>query len=63
MVLDRTKSIKYAEENLGALKIKLSPEDIKAIRQAITEAEIPGDQYPAAYMKALYADTPELPKA
>ncbi|KAB5588857.1 Aldo/keto reductase [Ceratobasidium theobromae] len=58
-----TKSIKYAEENLGALKIKLSPEDIKAIRRAITEAEIPGDQYPAAYMKALYADTPELPKA
>ncbi|QRW16405.1 aldo/keto reductase family protein [Rhizoctonia solani] len=45
-----TKNIKYAEENLGALKVKLTPEDIKTIRQAITETELTGDQYPAAYM-------------
>ncbi|KAF8760252.1 aldo kereductase [Rhizoctonia solani] len=59
----QTKNIKYAEENLGALKVKLTPEDIKTIRQAITETELTGDQYPAAYMGALYGDTPEPTKA
>ncbi|CAE6536853.1 unnamed protein product [Rhizoctonia solani] len=58
-----TKKIKYAEENLGALRIKLTPEDIKGIREAITETELPGGQYPNAYMPFLYKDTPELPTA
>jgi diketogulonate reductase-like aldo/keto reductase len=55
-----TKNIKYAEENLGALKIKLDSDDIKAIRQAIAETELTGDQYPSVWMDALYGDTPEL---
>ncbi|CAE6531992.1 unnamed protein product [Rhizoctonia solani] len=58
-----TKKIKYAEENIGALRVNLNPEDIKAIRQAIIETEITGDQYPAAYMGFLYGDTPEPSKA
>ncbi|KAG8711929.1 hypothetical protein FRC11_001429, partial [Ceratobasidium sp. 423] len=53
----------YAEENISALRVKLTSEDIKAIRQAIVETELTGDQYPAGYMQALYGDTPELPKA
>ncbi|CAE6448287.1 unnamed protein product [Rhizoctonia solani] len=55
-----TKKIKYAEENIGALKVKLTPEDIQAIRQVIIETEITGNQYPEAYMGWLYRDTPEL---
>ncbi|CAE6395583.1 unnamed protein product [Rhizoctonia solani] len=58
-----TKNIKYAEENIGALKVKLNSEDIKEIRQAIVETELTGDQYPTAYMGILYGDTPELTKA
>ncbi|KAG8752540.1 hypothetical protein FRC11_008262, partial [Ceratobasidium sp. 423] len=58
-----TKNIKYAEENIGALKVKLTPEDTKAIRQAITEAEITGAQYPTALMSMLYGDTPEPSEA
>ncbi|CAE6449140.1 hypothetical protein RSOLAG1IB_11122 [Rhizoctonia solani AG-1 IB] len=54
-----TKKIKYAEENVGALGVKLTPEDIKAIRKAIVETELTGDQYPTAYMHLLYGDTPE----
>ncbi|QRW20959.1 aldo/keto reductase family protein [Rhizoctonia solani] len=54
-----TKKIKYAEENIGALRVKLTPGDIKDIRQAILETELTGDQYPSAYMHFLYADTPE----
>ncbi|CEL63720.1 hypothetical protein RSOLAG1IB_05481 [Rhizoctonia solani AG-1 IB] len=58
-----TKNIKYAEENIGALKVKLTPEDIKEIRQAIVETELTGDRYPTAYMGSLYGDTPEPTKA
>ncbi|KAJ1305401.1 hypothetical protein OPQ81_000414 [Rhizoctonia solani] len=54
-----TKKIKYAEENIGALRVNLSPEDIKSIRKAITETEVTGDQYPSVYMQFLYGDTPE----
>lgn len=58
-----TKNIKYAEENLAALKIKLSPEDIKLIREAIVETELTGDHYPAGMMEQLYGDTPEPSQA
>ncbi|CUA69093.1 hypothetical protein RSOLAG22IIIB_03771 [Rhizoctonia solani] len=58
-----TKNIKYAEENIAALKIQLTSEEIKAIRQAIVETELTGDQYPAGYMQSLYGDTPEPSKA
>ncbi|KAH7343375.1 Aldo/keto reductase [Rhizoctonia solani] len=58
-----TKNIKYAEENIGALKVNLSPEEVKAIRQAIVDTELSGDQYPAAFMQALYGDTPEASEA
>ncbi|CAE7178299.1 unnamed protein product [Rhizoctonia solani] len=54
-----TKKIKYAEENIGALRIELTPEEIKEIRQAIAETELAGSQYPEAYMVWLYGNTPE----
>ncbi|KAG9127683.1 hypothetical protein FRC07_010908 [Ceratobasidium sp. 392] len=57
-----TRTVKYAEENIGALKISLSPEEIKDIRQAIAESELSGDHYPPGMMDSLYGDTPELPK-
>lgn len=57
-----TKNIKYVEENLSALKLKLSPEELKAIRDAITETELTGDHYPPSYMANLYGDTPEPSK-
>ncbi|KAF8600815.1 Aldo/keto reductase [Ceratobasidium sp. AG-I] len=55
--------VKYIEENFGAAQIKLTPEDLKTIRQLITESQITGDQYPPALQAMLYVDTPELPKA
>ncbi|KAG9104732.1 hypothetical protein FRC06_011626 [Ceratobasidium sp. 370] len=58
----RTKNIKYIEENLGVLKVGLTPEEIEGIRQAITETELTRDQYPPAHMEFLYGNTPELPK-
>ena len=54
-----TKKIKYLEENLGALDVKLSAEELATIRKAIEGAEVHGTRYPQAMQGALFADTPE----
>lgn len=44
---------------MDAGKIKLSPEDVQAVREVADKANAAqGDRYPEAYMKALFADTP-----
>ncbi|KAG8735991.1 hypothetical protein FRC10_009929 [Ceratobasidium sp. 414] len=58
-----TKGVKYLEQNLGAADVSLAPEEIKAVRQASTETELTGNQYPPKLMEMLYRDTPELPNA
>ncbi|MCJ1355624.1 MAG: hypothetical protein MMC33_005616 [Icmadophila ericetorum] len=55
-----TKKIKYLEENFGALKVKLTEEEIKDIRTAVENAEVHGSRYPAAMMGLCFADTPAL---
>lgn len=55
-----TKKIKYLEENLGALNVELSAEELASIRKAIESAEVHGTRYPQAMLGALFADTPEL---
>ena len=55
-----TKKIKYLEENLGALKVKLSVEEEKEIRELVEGAEVHGTRYPEAVVGYLYADTPPL---
>ena len=53
-----TKKIKYLEENLGALKIKLTADENAEIRKAVENAEVHGGRYPEAMMSSLFADTP-----
>lgn len=55
-----TKKIKYLEENLGALDVRLSAEELASIREAIESAEVHGTRYPQAMLGALFADTPKL---
>ena len=55
-----TKKTKYLEENLGALKVKLTDEEDKEIRDVVEAAEVHGGRYPDEMMKTLFADTPEL---
>ena len=55
-----TKKIKYLEENMGALDVKLTKEENEKIRKAIESAEVHGGRYPEAMMGLLYADTPAL---
>ncbi|KAJ7186833.1 NADP-dependent oxidoreductase domain-containing protein [Mycena filopes] len=62
VVIPGTKKIKYLEENLGASKIKLSKEEIAAVRKIAEESEVPGGRYNDARMAGLLLDSPELSK-
>lgn len=55
-----TKKIKYLEENMGALKVKLTEEDVAEVRKLVDGAEVHGSRYPEAMMSLLFADTPAL---
>ena len=55
-----TKKIKYLDENLGALDVKLTPQENADIRKAIERTEVHGERYPMAMMNTLFADTPAL---
>ncbi|EKM51942.1 uncharacterized protein PHACADRAFT_262363 [Phanerochaete carnosa HHB-10118-sp] len=53
---------KYLKENLAALNIRLSPEDLQEVRKVAEAANASsmGARYPEFMMKFAYADTPEL---
>ncbi|KAL8829465.1 MAG: hypothetical protein Q9170_006153 [Blastenia crenularia] len=50
-----TKKIKYLEENLDALKVKINDAENKEIREAIARVETVGERYPAAMTDAFTA--------
>ena len=55
-----TKKIKYLEDNLGADKVELTPEENTAIRKAIESAEVSGSRYADHLMSSLLVDTPAM---
>ena len=55
-----TKKIKYLEENLGALEVKLTKEEEQEMRKVVDKAEVHGTRYPESFMSRCFADTPEL---
>ncbi|KAL9595664.1 MAG: hypothetical protein Q9219_006297 [cf. Caloplaca sp. 3 TL-2023] len=55
-----TKKVKYLEENLKALDVKLSAAENKEIREAIERVELAGERYPPGLTDALFGDTPAL---
>ncbi|KAJ3504299.1 hypothetical protein NLJ89_g8006 [Agrocybe chaxingu] len=56
-----TRKIKYLKENLDAVKIDLTPEDVADVRKIAHEADAAqGFRYPPEYMDLLFADTPEI---
>jgi aryl-alcohol dehydrogenase-like predicted oxidoreductase len=48
-----TKRLRYLDENLGALNLKLTPEDLRAIDAVIPAGSISGERYPAHAMAAV----------
>ncbi|KAJ7176220.1 NADP-dependent oxidoreductase domain-containing protein [Mycena crocata] len=56
-----TKKIKYLNENVGAGKITLSVEDVKAVREVAAKADAAkGDRYPAAMLAQMFIETKAL---
>ncbi|KAH7407970.1 NADP-dependent oxidoreductase domain-containing protein [Cadophora sp. MPI-SDFR-AT-0126] len=55
-----TKKIKYLEENLKALDVKLSKDEEAEIRTLVENAEVHGARYGEGMVNYLFADTPAL---
>ncbi|KAK2763225.1 hypothetical protein FQN54_009861 [Arachnomyces sp. PD_36] len=55
-----TKNITYAEENLGALELTLTEEEIQAVRDIAENVEVAGDRYDQGMLSTLLTDTPSL---
>jgi aryl-alcohol dehydrogenase-like predicted oxidoreductase len=55
-----TTNLDRLQENIDALKIKLTKEEEQEIRKACEAAEVHGGRYPDAFASALFADTPPL---
>lgn len=55
-----TKRIKYYDENMAALKLKISDEEDAEIRKAIDKAAYVVDRYPPDWTAVLFADTAPL---
>ncbi|CAF1337446.1 unnamed protein product [Adineta steineri] len=52
-----TSKIKRLEENVAAVQIKLSKEEIEEIRQACKNADVVGERYPVEWIDELYSDS------
>lgn len=58
-----TTKTKYLDENMAAVHVTLTPEEIKEIRDASKIVDnLPGGRYPDGMQQYLFADTPALPK-
>ena len=55
-----TKKIKYLEENMGALDVKLTAEEVKDIRTLVESAEVHGGRYSDQMIGSCFRDTPPL---
>ncbi|EIN13062.1 Aldo/keto reductase [Punctularia strigosozonata HHB-11173 SS5] len=54
-----TRKQKYLEENLGALKLKLTPEEVAEVREVAKKADAAnGPRYPPGFVETLFAETP-----
>ncbi|OCH91135.1 Aldo/keto reductase [Obba rivulosa] len=58
-----TTRVSALKENVDALKVKLSPEEIKQVRELVAKADAAqGPRYPPGMHEVLFADTPPLKK-
>jgi aryl-alcohol dehydrogenase-like predicted oxidoreductase len=56
-----TTKVKNWEENIKALDVKLTPEDVQKVREVAQKADATqGERYPPGMWEQVYAETPEL---
>ena len=54
-----TRQLKYLEENVGALKVELTDDEVREIRELTEKADVRGERYPEDHIPLTYADTIE----
>jgi len=52
-----TRQKKHFEENLGALNVNLTEEEVQQIRELAVNADVKGERYPPEFLARLYLDT------
>ena len=52
--------LQYLKENVAAMKIVLTPEEVAHIRKLIVDTDFEGDRYPESMMKLIFSETPAL---
>ncbi|QLI69195.1 Aldo-keto reductase yakc [Metarhizium brunneum] len=55
-----TTTLKYLEDNTGALKIKLTADEVAELRRYAEETELPGDRYPSSMASLVFRDSVPL---
>jgi aryl-alcohol dehydrogenase-like predicted oxidoreductase len=55
-----TKKIKYLEENLAAAHVKLTAEELKAVRELAAKTHANGPRYSPLMMETMFVNTPPL---
>ncbi|CAF1033687.1 unnamed protein product [Rotaria sordida] len=55
-----TSKIKNLEENIGAIHIHLTNQEVKQIRQACEKANVFGERYASGFIDDLFADSPPI---
>jgi aryl-alcohol dehydrogenase-like predicted oxidoreductase len=58
--LPGTTRVKNVEENLGALEVSLTAEEVAGIRKLVEAAEVHGERYPDRFNAETFRDTPPL---
>ena len=57
VLIPGTTKVKNLEENVGAINVKLSEEEVQEIRNACEKANIAGERSHEAYSSSLFADS------
>ncbi len=56
-----TGALQYLEENVKAVNVKLTQEELQEVRDVAKKADATlGERYPVAAMALMFGDTPEL---
>lgn len=58
--MDRTKKVKYLQENIDALKVNITPEEVAVIREYCEKAEVAGGRAPKMMNNMDYGDSAPL---
>ena len=57
VLIPGTTKVKNLEENVGAVNVKLSKEEVQEIRNACEKANVAGGRYPEAFSSALFGNS------